>query len=248
MEVPSPVSVSQPSFVSISSSATRKEEGILVNECTLDDSKEKEISISDVPSFENQENEEEHDPREISNSERKYSLCFTHLLRRLKPNCRRLRLCMTRSGQIESRSDQSLPIRARKTSGRFTGYRGGLYAAISVLVTILLLNFIFTASVLLTTKDGIQWISTISQGSRSGITRLNTFLHFLINTLTTLLLASSNYAIQLLLAPTRHEIDRAHRKGRHLDIGVLSMRNLSLGYNAILVSLLLLSSLPISFL
>jgi hypothetical protein len=52
-------------------------------------------------------------------------------------------------------------------------------------------------------------------------------IHILINALSTLLLAASNYTMQVLSSPTRKDIDKAHARREYLDIGVLSTRNLS---------------------
>jgi len=43
--------------------------------------------------------------------------------------------------------------------------------------------------------------------------------------MSTLLLGASNFAMQVLAAPTREEVDRAHSKGKWLDIGVPSLHN-----------------------
>jgi hypothetical protein len=64
------------------------------------------------------------------------------------------------------------------------------------------------------------------QGSCETATRLNSGFHFLINILGTVLLSCSGYCMQYLSAPTRDEVTHAHAKGKWLDIGVLSMRNL----------------------
>lgn len=58
------------------------------------------------------------------------------------------------------------------------------------------------------------------------VTRINTFLHWVINVLSTVLLSGSSYCMQCLSAPTRSDIDQAHAKGKWLDVGVLSTRNL----------------------
>jgi hypothetical protein len=50
--------------------------------------------------------------------------------------------------------------------------------------------------------------------------------HIAINAMSTLLLAASNYTMQVLSAPTRGEIDRAHSTKQWLDLGVLSLHNL----------------------
>ncbi|KAF2872792.1 hypothetical protein BDV95DRAFT_606364 [Massariosphaeria phaeospora] len=87
----------------------------------------------------------------------------------------------------------------------------------------------------------------LAQGSL-GVTRKQSALyHVLINTFSTLLLASSNYAMQVLTAPTRDEIDRAHRTGEWLNIGAMSVRNLRFvaKSRAIIWVLLALSSAPL---
>ncbi|KAI0457198.1 hypothetical protein F5B21DRAFT_512771 [Xylaria acuta] len=85
------------------------------------------------------------------------------------------------------------------------------------------------------------------------ISAVNVALHLLINILSTLVrdrLASSNFFMQILNAPSREELDNAHSKGSWLGIGVPSVRN------SFLVSkfktwcwiALLISSIPIHIL
>nr|XP_036587658.1 uncharacterized protein CTRU02_02574 [Colletotrichum truncatum]KAF6798600.1 hypothetical protein CTRU02_02574 [Colletotrichum truncatum] len=52
------------------------------------------------------------------------------------------------------------------------------------------------------------------------------FLRFLISALSTLVLVSSYYFMQILVAPTREDIDKAHGRSQWMDIGVPSTRNL----------------------
>jgi hypothetical protein len=59
------------------------------------------------------------------------------------------------------------------------------------------------------------------------VRQYNRWLHVVINALSTVLLGASNYCAQLLLAPMREEINRAHKAGRWLDVGVQSFRNLN---------------------
>lgn len=79
---------------------------------------------------------------------------------------------------------------------------------------------------------------------------MNSYLHFAINLLSTILLSSSNYCMQCLSAPTRKEVNTAHAKGVWLDIGIPSMRNLRYidRRRVILWGLLGLSSLPLHLL
>ncbi|KAK1146812.1 hypothetical protein N8T08_002573 [Aspergillus melleus] len=65
------------------------------------------------------------------------------------------------------------------------------------------------------------------EGDCEKVQRLNVGIHFLINVLATVILGASNYGMQCLSAPTRCDVDRAHRNGRWLDIGVQSIRNLA---------------------
>ncbi|KAJ6116490.1 hypothetical protein N7512_006215 [Penicillium capsulatum] len=64
-----------------------------------------------------------------------------------------------------------------------------------------------------------------STGDCARMHRLNTVLHWAINS-GTILLSASNFGMQCLIAPTRKDVDRAHRKGKWLDIGVPSAQNL----------------------
>jgi hypothetical protein len=55
---------------------------------------------------------------------------------------------------------------------------------------------------------------------------LNLKLHVAINILSSLLLGASNFSMQILVAPTREDVDKAHASRRWLDIGVPSFKNL----------------------
>lgn len=65
-----------------------------------------------------------------------------------------------------------------------------------------------------------------SGGDCESVKVWNRWLHFGINALSTLLLGASNYCTQLLVAPTREQVQDSHEKQQWLDIGVQSFRNL----------------------
>lgn len=69
-------------------------------------------------------------------------------------------------------------------------------------------------------------IGTISTGSCSAVKNANTALHVASNILSSLLLGSGNYCMQILSAPTWREIKEAHRRGFSLDVGVPSLMNM----------------------
>lgn len=67
---------------------------------------------------------------------------------------------------------------------------------------------------------------SLLQGDCKVINRYKLGGHAVINVLSTLLLGSSNFAMQVLVAPTRQEVDHAHKTHNFLDIGVQSVRNI----------------------
>lgn len=101
----------------------------------------------------------------------------------------------------------------------------------------------------------IRWkpigdLGTLYRGDCSLSHRLNSRLHVIINILSTTLLAASNLCMQLLAAPTRREVDEAHRNHVWLDIGVPSFRNLKYisKRRRVAIFLLAISSIPLHFL
>lgn len=88
------------------------------------------------------------------------------------------------------------------------------------------------------------------RGKCSTSNNLDLFLHFVINIFSTCVLASSNFFMQIVISPTRKEIDHAHRSLHSLEIGVSSFKNLgSLPWFKILAwAGLFLSSVPIHLL
>ncbi|KAI1815903.1 hypothetical protein GGS20DRAFT_584072 [Poronia punctata] len=77
-------------------------------------------------------------------------------------------------------------------------------------------------------KNKFSWfLPTVIYNGDCGTSRnISLYLHLLINVLSTAILASSNFFMQVLGAPSREEIDKAHGWLRSLDIGVQSLTNL----------------------
>lgn len=96
-------------------------------------------------------------------------------------------------------------------------------------------------------KEGI---ADLMYGDEVTISRWNTALHIFINILSSVLLAGSNYTMQVLSSPTRYEIDQAHARGDWLEIGVLSVRNLKrISRNRMILCMVLaVSSIPLHLL
>ncbi|ETN47063.1 uncharacterized protein HMPREF1541_01253 [Cyphellophora europaea CBS 101466] len=93
-------------------------------------------------------------------------------------------------------------------------------------------------------------LAELFHGSCSTTARMNTWSHLAINVISTCLLAGSNYCMQCLVAPSRADVNQAHAKGRWLDIGLPSIRNLHhiSRLRCCLWGLLAISSLPLHLL
>lgn len=67
--------------------------------------------------------------------------------------------------------------------------------------------------------------TVVFEGDCQRTNRLNLVFHLILNLISTLILASAGFFMQLLSSPSRQEIDRAHSNLRSLDIGVSSIKN-----------------------
>ncbi|KAH8627371.1 hypothetical protein IG631_17139 [Alternaria alternata] len=129
---------------------------------------------------------------------------------------------------------------------RFAGWRFSVLSFAVWAAIVLLINIAATIAGFTVPSDekGVFF-----EGDCVYVKRLNTGLHLAINILSTIILAGSNYTMQCLSAPTRNEIDAAHSRkpAVHLDVGILSIRNLSYisERRTFLWLLLGLSSLPL---
>ena len=108
---------------------------------------------------------------------------------------------------------------------QLTGWRMGVLIALVGTTLVCLFNVVVTNYVLFrgTTKSGY---GTIHSGECKKTRGLNVWVHLVVNVLSTLLLGASNYCMQVLSAPTREELVRAHAKRLWLRIGIPSFRNL----------------------
>lgn len=89
--------------------------------------------------------------------------------------------------------------------------------------------------------------TTIKNDRCDDISKLSIILHILINVVSTGVLVSSNFFMQIVTSPTRKEVDQAHMFLRPLTIGLPSWRNLSSLplFKKACWLLLFLSSIPI---
>ena len=141
---------------------------------------------------------------------------------------------------------ERLPFHARLHGGWRTGVAWSALGGLLVLVVNVSL-WIWIRS-----KFGAQEDETIIvfQGSCGTKKTISLWIHLLINICSTLLLCASNNAMQCLVAPTRTDIDKAHKQNIWLDIGVPSIRNLYyIGHTRLTIwTILALSSIPLHLL
>ncbi|KAF6796528.1 hypothetical protein CSOJ01_13126 [Colletotrichum sojae] len=125
--------------------------------------------------------------------------------------------------------------------------QAAFYFSIAAFSTFLV-NLIFVLWAIIQKRDTFEnGVGTLLDRDCSTIKLLNTAIHVLINILSIVLLAGSNYCMQCLMAPTRPEIDDAQARQQWLDIGVPSVRNFrSMTWKKKIVwALLSFSSIPL---
>ncbi|KAL4860499.1 hypothetical protein BDV12DRAFT_204986 [Aspergillus spectabilis] len=117
--------------------------------------------------------------------------------------------------------------RARNRGGRRSrggGWKRTLYFGAIWASMILILNLVLV--ILASTRRSPEGRSVLYAGDCGRTKEISSWVHVLINMLSTGMLGASHFAMQCLSAPARDDVDRAHAGGRWLDIGVPSMRNL----------------------
>lgn len=136
--------------------------------------------------------------------------------------------------------DENIAVEKRSRF-QMSGWKVGVttWAALAIIVCLLNVAALIWATVL---HDGRGPIASLYTGSCSTVSQLSLWMHLLINILSTLLLSGSNCkqrpahallksnvvadTMQVLVCPTRSEVDKAHADASWLDIGIPSLRNL----------------------
>ncbi|KAI4685948.1 uncharacterized protein J4E88_003785 [Alternaria novae-zelandiae] len=133
----------------------------------------------------------------------------------------------------------------------FTGWRMGALASATCAILVFSMNLAVTIWAWKNPDyEHANGVGTLIQGSCSTVREVNVYVHLVVNILSTLLLCSSNYCQQILAAPNREELGRAHARRNWLHIGVPNLRNLwHVGRDrSVLWILLFLSSVPLHLL
>lgn len=125
----------------------------------------------------------------------------------------------------------------------------------SLIAQMFLVSVVFVTNICLAIYANLRYptsgaVGLIYEGRCSEVNALNLGLHFLISTLSMLMLSTSNYCMQLQMSPTRADVDEAHRDGNSVDIGLLTLRNMRYvrGWRRVSWAILAFTSLPINVL
>lgn len=96
-------------------------------------------------------------------------------------------------------------------------------------------------------ESSLNTSTIILESECSNTSKIIVLLHLLINILSTLILASSNYFMQIVGSPSRKEVDGAHKCLHSLDIGIPAVKNIQFvsNFKRICWIILGLTSLPI---
>ncbi|PVH78040.1 hypothetical protein DL98DRAFT_636459 [Cadophora sp. DSE1049] len=140
-----------------------------------------------------------------------------------------------------------IPLYRRQTFRQkwFGGISRTLRAFVTVACIVLIINisWLIYAKAKYGIKDGF---GTISRTSCDAVKSSNTWLHFFINILSTLLLTGSNTFMATFCCPSREEVDKAHQRYRWLHVGSFSWSNLRgiAGRKSLVVVILACTSIP----
>lgn len=117
-----------------------------------------------------------------------------------------------------------------KTSPRRKRWSDPVWWCVSGNTAILIINVIFIVVAIARAESrygGVAFGSNILyEGSCTTAKDLKIGIHLIINLLSVILTATSSFSSNILMSPSRTDVDRAHSQRNWLTIGVFSMRNL----------------------
>lgn len=115
----------------------------------------------------------------------------------------------------------------KSTTCKLSGWRGlGVLLTISTgVLTIILVSFLLVSVFQYGDSSDPLGRRTIFRGRCQTASRSNLLIHLAINAIASGVLASSNFFMQILVAPSRNEVNKAHAGGKWLEVGMQSWRN-----------------------
>ena len=153
---------------------------------------------------------------------------------------------VSQSEQQKSRDEQNGPLKPSFKAWALEAWRFTLTSGAFASFLVALINAITLIAICAKYPISNGQV-TFFTGSCHTSSVVTTVAHVIINILSTILLAYSNFSMQCLYSPTRKEVDSAHSRQHWLSIGTPSVRNLFfISKNKVLLVLLLgASSFPL---
>jgi hypothetical protein len=157
---------------------------------------------------------------------------------------------ITRSGPV-AQADGPRIIQNSGIRGKWQleGWRFGVFVSIIAVTICLVAELIMLICAMTLNKAGgdKNGIGVLYVGDCAKVERINTILAIPLNVIATVLVATSNYVMQCLSAPSRREVDEAHAAGSYLNIGISSVHNLlhKMSWKSALWLSLVLTTVPI---
>ncbi|KAI1872788.1 uncharacterized protein JN550_003662 [Neoarthrinium moseri] len=139
---------------------------------------------------------------------------------------------------------------------QLAGWRTGIALCALLSTGVLALNLVLAVVAYLNLKRNIagtsvtDGLSTLWAGDCGTAKSISLGSHLVINVLSTVLLGASNYCMQILVSPTRDEIDAAHTRKKWLRIAVPNFQNLvHIDWRrAVICAVLAITSIPLHLL
>ncbi|KIW28239.1 uncharacterized protein PV07_07918 [Cladophialophora immunda] len=164
---------------------------------------------------------------------------------------------ITRSNPVVARVDTDPRLGNAASTGLrskwgLQGWRFGVFLSTMAVVACLVAELVMLACAMSLNKPqgNKHNIGVLYVGDCAKVERINTLLAIPLNIIATVLVATSNYVMQCLSAPSRKDIDGAHAAGSYLNIGIPSVHNLfrPVSWNSLLWVSLVLTTVPIHLL
>ncbi|KAF3479909.1 uncharacterized protein GIQ15_06885 [Arthroderma uncinatum] len=117
-------------------------------------------------------------------------------------------------------------IHAKTMRSRMSKRSTMLRIQMAISISVVAVYFAAGLWAVLTYPPDSRGVGTFYFGNCASVSVTNSGLHVALNIVSSLFLGAGNYCMQILVAPSRREVDKAHWKGKAMDIGVPSVKNL----------------------
>ena len=122
-----------------------------------------------------------------------------------------------RTSTQEACGQHEIPEPTKQHNRYLSGWRFGAFVGVISATLVLITNVGALVGTITRQSAKEDGRIPLYEGSCSKVRKFNIEIHFAINVLSTILLGASNYCMQCASAPTREEIDKAHKVKKWLS-------------------------------